>query len=374
MDTIVRGVKRACSAGLDSLSLRRELARRLAPVLGFDGHAFSTCDPDTGLTTHTLAEGVPAALGRAYVERIYPEVSARLSMDMARSGQTVYSLIEQSAAAREEFGAVGLRDQVGASLTAEGHVYGTWCLMWERGDSRTMQRARMLLRQIVPHLVRGMRCATLVDRGLSAHDAAAANSPGILVLDARNRPTVRTPVAERWLADLCDEGFRPADQLPLSVLGLVARVRNAPVDVVAEMSVRVRGRSGRWYVMIASIAMPDVNGDAATVVVVRPAGPREMAPILTTLYALSAREREVIAAVARGETTKEIAASLGLSPHTVAEHIERACRKIGVRGRKALVAKIFVDGYAPRVVAGMAPDPPARQDAIALRPSATSPA
>jgi len=353
VEAIIRSVKRACSAGMDSLTLRRELAHRLAPALGFDGHAFSTCDPDTGLTTHTLAEGVPAELGRAYVERIYPEVSARLSMDMPRRGQRIYSLIDESPVARDEFGAVGLRDQVGASLAAEGHVYGTWCLMWGRGNPRTMARARVLLRQIAPHLVRAMRTASLVDRGLAAREAAIGDGPGILVLDARNCPLVRTPIVDTWVADLMDEGFGAADQLPLSLLGLVARVRRAAGTPASELSVRVRGRSGRWYTMIGSLALPDLNGDSATIVVVRPAATREIAPMLTTLYALSAREREVIAAVARGETTKEIAASLGLSPHTVAEHIERACRKIGVRGRKALVAKIFVDGYAPGVVAGL---------------------
>jgi DNA-binding CsgD family transcriptional regulator len=100
--------------------------------------------------------------------------------------------------------------------------------------------------------------------------------------------------------------------------------------------------------MRASLAEPDATGECAAVVVVRPAAPREVAAILTRLYALSAREREVVAAIARGESTKAIAAALSVSPHTVAEHVERACRKIGVRGRKALVAKLFVDGYAPR--------------------------
>jgi DNA-binding CsgD family transcriptional regulator len=81
--------------------------------------------------------------------------------------------------------------------------------------------------------------------------------------------------------------------------------------------------------------------------VVRPAVPREVASILTQLYDLSPREREIIAAVARGESTKAIAAHLTVSPHTVAEHIGRACEKIGVRGRKALIAKLFFDTYAP---------------------------
>ena len=35
------------------------------------------------------------------------------------------------------------------------------------------------------------------------------------------------------------------------------------------------------------------------------------------------------------------------STHTVQDHLERACDKVGVRGRKALVAKLFRDGFAP---------------------------
>ena len=38
-----------------------------------------------------------------------------------------------------------------------------------------------------------------------------------------------------------------------------------------------------------------------------------------------------------------LAATLGISPYTVAEHLDRACAKVGVRGRKALVAKLFLD-------------------------------
>ena len=56
-------------------------------------------------------------------------------------------------------------------------------------------------------------------------------------------------------------------------------------------------------------------------------------------------------AVARGEATKCIAETLKLSPHTVTEHIQRACDKIGVRGRKALIARLFFDGYAPTLKA-----------------------
>ncbi|MGH7604109.1 MAG: hypothetical protein ACRENK_08955, partial [Gemmatimonadaceae bacterium] len=62
MEAAFNCAKRACYAGLDSVSLRREVADRVSGAVQFDAHAFSTCDPDTGLTTHTVGDGIPAGL------------------------------------------------------------------------------------------------------------------------------------------------------------------------------------------------------------------------------------------------------------------------------------------------------------------------
>lgn len=72
----------------------------------------------------------------------------------------------------------------------------------------------------------------------------------------------------------------------------------------------------------------------------------EVAPILARLYGLSPREREVLALVAHSESTRAIAARLRLSSYTVQDHLDHAFDKVGVRGRRALLAKLFFDGYA----------------------------
>jgi DNA-binding CsgD family transcriptional regulator len=51
---------------------------------------------------------------------------------------------------------------------------------------------------------------------------------------------------------------------------------------------------------------------------------------------LTGREGEVALAVLRGLTTKEIAASLRLSPHTVQTHVRHIFDKFGVDSRGAL--------------------------------------
>ena len=55
--------------------------------------------------------------------------------------------------------------------------------------------------------------------------------------------------------------------------------------------------------------------------------------------ALSDRQLECLRLVAAGQSSPEIARSLGLSPRTVDEYITDACRRLGVRTRvQAVVA------------------------------------
>jgi DNA-binding CsgD family transcriptional regulator len=348
VEALFRSVKRLCHAGLDSVTLRREVAARMVPQLGFDAHAFSTCDPDTGLMTHTVAEGVPSALARRYLEELYPHHCACLTMDLPRVGIGVYTGAHDTPAMRAEVEAGGIHWQLHASFVAGNRLWGTWCLMRERGAELTDARGRALLERLVPHLARGLRSAALIDQGATSRRGGdPATGAGVIVLDERHRPILRTALASSWLDDLADDGLWMEDRLPMAVHALASRLRRARTDVAASLRARARGKSGRWYSLRASLAEPNEYGVSATVIMVAPAALREIAGLLSHLYELSAREREVVAAVARGESTKSIAASLGVSAHTVLEHIERACHKIGVRGRKALVAKLFFEGYSP---------------------------
>lgn len=55
---------------------------------------------------------------------------------------------------------------------------------------------------------------------------------------------------------------------------------------------------------------------------------------------LSDREREVMALVAQGLTTSQIARKLTLSPATIRTHVERARDKLGARTRAEAIARI----------------------------------
>jgi LuxR family transcriptional regulator, transcriptional regulator of spore coat protein len=54
-------------------------------------------------------------------------------------------------------------------------------------------------------------------------------------------------------------------------------------------------------------------------------------------FALTAREKEIVALVALGRSAKEIALELSLAPRTVEQHVARVILKTGTRNRCHMV-------------------------------------
>jgi DNA-binding NarL/FixJ family response regulator len=109
--------------------------------------------------------------------------------------------------------------------------------------------------------------------------------------------------------------------------------------------VRVRTRSGRWAVLHAS-HMKGLAGSGHTAVVVEPAKPAQIAPIILLAYGLTKREGEVAQLALQGKATKAIARALHISNHTVEDHLKSIFSKTGVASRGELTARVFADHYA----------------------------
>jgi two-component system, NarL family, response regulator YdfI len=62
---------------------------------------------------------------------------------------------------------------------------------------------------------------------------------------------------------------------------------------------------------------------------------------------LTERERSILVGVARGERSKEIAARLGITTHTVAAHLTSIYNKLGVDSRASAVAVAMQRGLLP---------------------------
>jgi DNA-binding CsgD family transcriptional regulator len=109
----------------------------------------------------------------------------------------------------------------------------------------------------------------------------------------------------------------------------------------------VRGADGRWLLLHgAALAGP---GRRRVAVIIEPAQPARVAPLLMAAYGLTEREQDVTRRVLRGDATPEIAAGLHVSPLTVQQHLKRVFEKTGVRSRRELAGKVFLAHYEPRL-------------------------
>lgn len=85
------------------------------------------------------------------------------------------------------------------------------------------------------------------------------------------------------------------------------------------------------------------SAEGQTAVIIEPARPAEMAPLMAHAYGLSAREREITPLVLQSLSTQEIADRLFISTHTVQDLLKTVFDKVDVRSRRELVARVTVD-------------------------------
>ncbi len=83
-------------------------------------------------------------------------------------------------------------------------------------------------------------------------------------------------------------------------------------------------------------------GEGRTAIILEPAQSPEIAPLIVAAHGLTAREREVAALIARGQSNREIANTLILGERTIETHVSHVLNKLGVNSRRE-IARWAVD-------------------------------
>lgn len=133
-----------------------------------------------------------------------------------------------------------------------------------------------------------------------------AQWPGLLVLDAARGIESMTPPARTWLSELGHpDAPDESAPLPFVLLAVAERVHGSGTEATA----RVRGESGQWIRVHASAMSGGAPGRVA--IILQAATSPEIAPLISAAYGFTARERELIELVLRGNGTGEIAGCAG---------------------------------------------------------------
>jgi DNA-binding CsgD family transcriptional regulator len=226
-----------------------------------------------------------------------------------------------------------------------GAAWGVLGLYREPDRPHFDEAEKSFLRTAAPHLADSARRALLVGE---ATDPEGPDAPGLLIITDRWEVESATPGVERWMSELPD-GDWDRGCLPSAVLAVAGRAlrsgdgRHRAGDVAVA---RVLSRTGLWIVLHGAGLTSAASRRVA--VIVEPAHPARIYPLLMSAYGLTARERDVTRLILHGAPTVDIARELLMSAETVQQHLKSIFDKTGVRSRRDLVAKVFFAHYEPR--------------------------
>jgi DNA-binding CsgD family transcriptional regulator len=350
VERVERQVVALVHEGLGWSELSLQVGDALRPAVPFDHACWHTVDPSTFVFTGITKDSLEDELRLPHHEYAVTDVNQWTDLAKRRSPVGVLSVAtdgdpERSGRFRELLQPLGIGDELRAAFVSRGACWGA-CGIYRNRDHGdfTADEAEVLAR-IAPHLADGFRRALMLGAANGGE-----SGPGVTLFDATGAVEGMDPVAEKHLAGLVGGDPRAGVIAPV-VAAVAERARRGGQGPPARA--RVRTADSGWLVLYGT----RLGGDADRIAVLsEPAGPADLWPLVAAAYGLTDREREIAVACMRGHSTTEIATSLLLSPYTVQDHLTSMFDKVGVRSRRALVARIFYDHYWEPVLDGRSPD------------------
>jgi DNA-binding CsgD family transcriptional regulator len=363
-------VRRSCQGATDGHDLFERLSADFHELVPHDGAVWFGADPATLLVTSPVrVEAMEESHCDPYWHHEFHIHDTAQFVDLARSPVPAAALQlsldgrpARSARYRALLRPDGYEDELRAVLRTGENTWGMVGLYREKGrssfdadDVAFVSRASAIIGGALRHHVR-------------AHSPwlGVAQAPGLIMFDARSTVVSANAEAVAWLRQLVSEDragsvasgrtaveavwdLLASDELdrqvsPIWALLARARALASGIDDRAAR-LRLRDRRGQWLVLHGSALTGSGEGNDHVAIVIEPAKSSEIAPIIIDAYSLTRREREVVSALARGDSTSEIATRLFLSQHTVRDHIKTVFEKVGISSRAELVAKLFAEHY-----------------------------
>jgi DNA-binding CsgD family transcriptional regulator len=325
-------------AGASTAEVCEAIVRSFHQVARFDWCAVMTTDPDTHMPSGGVVEGFSPDDCVPFWDNELLDPDFNKFSDLARRVDTIATLqgavdgdLRRSPRYTHMYAGLGAIDELRMAFVAGTSCLAVGVFVRSELDGPFTIEEVADVRELVPVATRVLRRA--MGRGL---EEGGVRPPVVILLDAGDHVTAMTPGGRQVLDDLRTQ---PVDgDLPGLVQAAAARVRSSPS--ATGLTTRVRDCNGRWLRMHAS----PVEGEFGSIVLtIEPAAPDDLVQILLESYELTRRETEIALCICRGLPTRDIAAELMISAHTVRDHIKVIFAKAGVSSRGELMAELLTN-------------------------------
>jgi len=227
-------------------------------------------------------------------------------------------------------------------LELEGNVAATLRLGAETAPDRVVTELLAI------SLDQTLECVKLRGQVALLRGALDTTSSSVFLFDDRGDIIYANPPADRFLslqtedqlmAEIKDEPRQPLFTLLCSLVGKVASAGNGAESWKGMVSI---ADGSVMACEVTRIVESGDDGQGAVLALMQPVGSNSALRVdaLASSHGLSPREQEVVGLLIQGQTTAAMADQLGISPHTVRDHLKHLYRKTGTSSRSELLGLI----------------------------------
>ncbi|MCW8984778.1 MAG: LuxR C-terminal-related transcriptional regulator [Thermoanaerobaculales bacterium] len=178
--------------------------------------------------------------------------------------------------------------------------------------------------------------------------ALDTTSSSVLLFDSEGGILFANPSADHLLSQQTEDQLlgscnnRPRQPLFTLLSSLVERVATRDGTDFSWAGTIELAEGRTMACEVTAVPVPADDGPEAVLVTLQPteseSGTRIQ--VFSSSHGLSPREQEVLHLLGRGLTTTAMAEELGISPHTIRDHLKNLYRKTGTKGRNELLGLI----------------------------------
>jgi DNA-binding CsgD family transcriptional regulator len=333
-------VDRICASGADGPSLRIQLLDEIRGAVSFGAHAWLMTDPRTAVGSAPLAD-VPCLHELPRAIRLKYLTTVNRWTELAKTDRPVGLLRRDTADEpsrslmwrdlQKEYAVVDVASVVFADR------FGCWGFLdlW-RLDAATAfhdgDAAR--LASVASSITHGLRTSQSLTFATPPPSAREGLGPMVLLLGNDLQVRSQTDATEEWLEVLLPAAAG-AQPVPAAAYNVAAQLLAVEHDVDDNPpSARVHLAGGLWVTLRA--ARLDADSIAVTI---EETTASDRLELFCACFGLSAREAELIGHLATGGNTRELAARMYVSEHTIQDHLKSIFAKTSSHNRRGLLSR-----------------------------------
>ncbi|MEC0983731.1 helix-turn-helix transcriptional regulator [Bacillus safensis] len=319
--------------------LRQHIRDELAAVIDFDAACITTIDPATLLSTGSYTDEPIEEIHDQLFQNEFLKKDVHQHEFLAKGPIHAASLVQSGEyLSSERYLHIlipnGWSDELRAALVIQGECWGIASLYRQQGKEPFQKRDIQAVIDLTPSLAAKLRDEIFKKRDTENDDAA--EQQGFLILTTHYKLLYGNETGLHWLhtfqvfEQIHDQAVMPR---PLRALG--AKLLYGGTDQTAASITRMP--MGVFLSLQAFRLAQADRQEKAVMIHIKRAQTNDILPYAAKTYRLTEREMNVLDCLLKGQSTKEIASTLYISPHTVHDHVKAMLQKTNLSSRRMLV-------------------------------------